>query len=97
MLVEKTADLAGYSDAKFDFLTNEERRGLEEAIAQHALENNMVNGICRVAHYNISVSNVDLLFEACMEDDGSSSELLTPYDYRDGKFKNLDNCVTDSW
>jgi len=97
VLVEKSSILDDYSDAEFDFLTTEERRNLEEAIAEEVLKNNMENGICCVAHHEITVSNLELQFEAYIEDDGACIDLMTPYDDRDGKFKNLDNCVTKSW
>ena len=94
VLVEKSE---GCCDAEFDFLTKKERRNLEEAIALKALESNMENSICCVAHYNISASRPKLRFEAQIEDDGACIDLMTPYDHRDGKLKGLDNCVTNSW
>ena len=96
-LVEKSSDLEDYcSNPQFDFLTVEERQLLEEAIAFRQLQGNMENGICCVAHHDIPASSGDLRFEAAIEDDGACCNLRTPYDYRDGKFVNLDDCVTDA-
>ena len=96
-LVEKSANLNSDSASEFDFLKMKERQNIEELIAEKALESNIENGICCVAHHEIAVSNVKLQFEAYIEDDGACIDLMTPYDERDGKFKNLDNCVTKSW
>jgi hypothetical protein len=81
----------------FDFLTIKERGNLEKAIAQEALKSNIENGICCVAYHDILVCRPKLRCEAYIEDDGACGDLMTPYDYRDGKFKNLDDCVTKSW
>jgi hypothetical protein len=93
-LVEKSIN--DESDDGFDFLTIKERRGLENAISQQSLESNIENGICCVAHHEISASRPKLRFEAYIEDDGACIDLLTPYDHRDGRFKNLNDCVTKS-
>jgi hypothetical protein len=96
-LVEKFSNLEDYcGDPQFDFLMVEERQLLEEAIAFSQLRENMENGICCVAYYDIPASGGDLLFEAAIEDDGACIDLKTPYDHRDGEFKNLDDCVTDA-
>jgi hypothetical protein len=47
-------------------------------------------------HYGVPAVGGDLLFEGVTEDDGACIDLKTPYDQRDGKFLNLDDCVTDS-
>jgi len=94
-LAEKSEDHS--SDDGFDFLSAKERWNLEEAIAQEALKSNIENGICCVAYHEILASRSKLRFEAYIEDDGACGDLMTPYDYRDGKFKNLDTCATKSW
>jgi hypothetical protein len=54
--------------------------------------------MCCIGYYSVQTPSGDSLpFEATIEDDGRCIELKTPYDYRDGKFCNLDDCVTDSW
>ena len=97
ILVEKSAALEGYSpNPQFDFLTAEERRLVEEAIAVAQLESNIDNGICCVAQCDVSGPEGDLHFEAAIEDDGACVDLRTPYDRRDGRFLSLNDCVTDS-
>lgn len=94
---EKSADLPDFVRSKFDFLTNEERDHLEGAIAMENLELNMSNGICCVARYSIPAPGGILPFEGDIEDDGHCITLRTPYDDRDGRFKDLENCVTESY
>ena len=85
-------------DPKFDFLTEEERKILELAIAEKDLESYSSNGMNCLAHISVQTNSlVNLEFEAVIEDDGSSFILRTPYDKQAGKFEDLSNCVTDSW
>ena len=91
-LVKKSSDL---DDLQFNFLTAEERQSFEEALAYEQLQSNIENGICCVAHHSIPASGGDLHFEAAIEDDGTCIDLRTPYDYRDGEFVNLNDCVTN--
>ncbi len=92
-LVQKSSAL---DELQLDILTDEERREFEEALAFEDLRSNMDNGICCVAHYSVQGHGGDLWFEATIEDDGACIDLKTPYDQRDGKFLNLNDCVTDS-
>ncbi len=96
ILREKFSSLDDVKQPTFDFLIPEERRVLEHAIAAEQLEGNMLDGMNCIAHYELTGSGDPLRFEADVEDDGSCIELRTPYDFRDGKFVDLPNCVTDS-
>jgi hypothetical protein len=97
-LLTKSAGLDDKREPKFDFLTAEEREELEDTIAADQLDANGSNGMNCLAEYTVSAPPDDQLrFEANVEDDGSCFILKTPYDYRDGKFRDLGNCVTDSW
>jgi len=85
-------------DPKFDFLTEVERKMLEQAIAEKDLESHSSNGMNCLAHIAVQTNNlVNLEFEAVIEDDGSSFILRTPYDKQGKKFEDLTSCVTDSW
>ena len=96
--MNNSSNLDGVEKPDFHFLTTDERALLEEAIAFKELEANQDNGMCCIAYYSVQTPSGDVLsFEATIEDDGRCIELKTPYDYRDGKFCNLDDCVTDSW
>jgi hypothetical protein len=89
---------ADYLLTNFSMLTAKERTLLEEAIAHRNLEDAAANGMCCFARYSIlSSSGYELPFEADVEDDGACIHLRTPYDFRDGRFINLENCVTDHW
>ena len=79
---------------QFDFLTKEEKHLIEIALAERDLKNNLDNGIGTIALYSVGKGEDTLRFEGIIEDDGHCIELLTPYDFRDGKFKNFSNCVT---
>ena len=57
----------------------------------------MSNGMNCIAKYLIKASTIDLLFEGEIEDDGECYSLKTPYDHRDGKFLDLENCEITSW
>lgn len=97
-LLTFSAPLDGTDDPKFDFLTSDERRMLELAIAEDNLEGHCLNGMNCLAHYSINVDHENRLeFEAVVEDDGTSFILRSPYDKREGNFENLTNCVTRSW
>jgi hypothetical protein len=80
-----------------DFLTSKERKSAEAAVAEERLEANRSNGMCCVASYRVKRGRIELWFEADIEDDESCIELRTPYDERDGKFRDLANCILDSW
>ena len=84
-------------ELSFDFLTKIERKKLEEALARKDLEGNMSNGISSVAQFSLGTKRAEICFEGDVEDDGACIYLRTPYDKRDGKFIDLDNCVTDCW
>lgn len=83
---------------RFDFLTKRERSLLEDKIAEDSLQNNMSCGMNSIAHFSIETDSGSCLeFEASIEDDGMCIDLLTPYDYTAGRFKDLSDCVTESW
>lgn len=97
-LLQKSAPLDDIEEPQFDFLTRDEREQLEDAIAADQLEGNESNGMNCLAEYSVDAPPDDELpFEAVVEDDGSCFILRTPYDYRDGTFVDLTNCLTDSW
>lgn len=97
-LLERSASLDEIEEPRFDFLTDQEREQLENTISANRLEANSLNGMNCLAGYSVEAPPDDELpFEAIVEDDGSCFILKTPYDYRDGKFVDLDNCVTDTW
>jgi hypothetical protein len=97
-LLERSASLDEIKEPRFDFLTDEERKQLEDTIATNRLEANSSNGMNCLAGYSVEAPPDDELpFEAIVEDDGSCFILKTPYDYRDGTFVDLTNCLTDSW
>jgi hypothetical protein len=97
-LLEKSAPLDDIEEPQFDFLTPDEREQLEDAIAADQLEGNESNGMNCLAEYSVDAPPDDELpFEAVVEDDGSCFILRAPYDYRDGTFVDLTNCLTDSW
>lgn len=82
----------------FEFLTKHERELIEEAIVTEDLESNASNGMNCLAHYTVATNaGPGLRFEALLEGDGSCVVLRTPYDERDGKFTNLEHCLTTSW
>ena len=79
-------------------LTAEERSLLEEAIALRELEEAAEVGMNCFARYSvISPSGGELPFEGDIEDDGACIDLRTPYDFRDDRFIDFENCVTDEW
>ena len=84
-------------ELSFDFLTKIERKKLEEALARKDLERNMSNGISSVAQFSLGTKAKEICFEGYVEDDGACIRLRTPYDKREGKFIDLDNCVTEWW
>lgn len=84
--------------ADFDVLTAEERALLAEAIAWGELEAAAAVGMNCFARYSVvSPSGDKLQFEGDIEDDGDCIDLRTPYDFRDGRFTDVANCVTDHW
>lgn len=91
------AGLPDYTRSSFDFLTSKEREFLEDGIAEEELEGNMMNGMSCLAHCTVKSGKTELEFEAVVEDDGRCITLRTPYDARDGWFKDLSNCVEDMW
>jgi hypothetical protein len=97
-LVNISSGLDQVEKPDFHFLTPEERMLLQDVIGSKQLADNQANGMRCVAHYSVqSVFGYSLSFEAEIEDDGVCIHLRTPYDYRDGKFLNLNDCMTDSW
>jgi hypothetical protein len=97
-LLELSAPLDDDPEPRFDFLTRTERSRLEQTIAEDQLEANSSNGMNCIAHFSVqSSSGQDLRFEATVEDDGCCIELRSPYDCKNGRFVNLDKCITDSW
>jgi len=97
VLKEEFEKLDESPDLSFDFLKKIERKKLEEALARKDLERNMSNGISSVAQFSLGTKAAEICFEGYVEDDGSCIRLRTPYDKRDGKFIDLDNCVTEWW
>jgi hypothetical protein len=81
----------------FRFLTHEERDIAESAINEEKLLDMKENGLGGIATYCVEHDGVVLDFEGEMEDDGSCIILQTPYDGRDGKFIDLENCLTEWW
>jgi hypothetical protein len=79
----------------FRFLTNEERDIAESSINEEQLLRTMENGLGGIAMYRLEQDGVELDFEGRIEDDGSCIILWTPYEGRDGKFIDLENCVTE--
>ena len=97
-LLNLSSNLDDDNEPDFHFLTPGERELLQEAIGHKNLTNNQENGMGCVARYSIQTdSGYALSFEAQIEDDGTCIYLKTPYDYRDGKFSDFRDCVTDSW
>jgi hypothetical protein len=97
-LLKMSANLDEIDRLDFHFLTPGERELLEEAIGSKNLRGNQEVGLCCIARYSVETpSGYSLSFEAEIEDDGTCSHLRTPYDYRDGSFLRLSDCVTDSW
>ncbi len=81
----------------FAFLSPAEREALEDALARKCLERDLSNGLSTVAHFEVQDGRSNLSFEGDIEDDGSCLYLRTPYDKREGRFKNLERCVTEKW
>ncbi len=73
-------------------LTREERRCVEDADMKKRL--NDTCGCRELAHFTVSASDGrKLRFEGIIEDDGGCIELLGPYDYREGRFQDLSDCL----
>jgi hypothetical protein len=97
-LIAKSDDLDSSDSPGFSFLSVEERAILEDAIAERELEGASDNGMNCIGHISVvTPSGHELRFEGSIEDDGACIELLTPYDFRDGRFHDLSRCLTDSW
>jgi len=94
IITNEAEELDKAGSTQFDFLTKEEKHLIEVALAERDLKNNLDNGIGTVALYSVGEGEDTLRFEGTIEDDGHCIELLTPYDFRDGKFKKFSNCVT---
>ena len=94
IITNEAEQLEKVGSTQFDFLTKEEKHLLEVVLAESDLERNLENGIGTVALYSVGEGEDTLRFEGTIEDDGHCIELLTPYDFRDGKFKKFSNCVT---
>ena len=77
-------------------LTDEEREQIRKDDAQMAMDE--LGSQTVIAHYTVAApDDRELKFEAFIEDDGHCIGLLGPYDYRDGRFRDLSDCLTDSW
>jgi hypothetical protein len=97
-LLQNSSYLDDVKNPSFAFLTADERDLLETAIAKKELSSASESGMNCLAHFNVkTASGHELQFEGVIEDDGACLGLKTPYDFRDGNFANLDNCLTDSW
>ena len=95
-ILEKAfALLEDATSPSFDFLTAKEREYAEERMARRRLEANLSNGMSCIASTSVSQGDVLLAFEADIEDDGTCISLRTPYDERDGRFRDLSHCITD--
>lgn len=78
-------------------LSKRERKALEKAFAEDVLQNHLENGIGGIATCTVGSGRSKLSFEGDIEDDGIIIYLRTPYDARDGRFQNFDNCVMESY
>lgn len=97
-LLELSEPLDSSDAPSFSFLNESEREALERVIAEEQLESNRMNGINCIAYYSVkSNSGESLEFEGDTEDDGSCIDLRTPYDKYARRFRDLSNCLTDSW
>jgi hypothetical protein len=97
-LIAKSDDLDSSDSPSFSFLSADERTILENAIAEKELEGASDNGMNCIGHKSVvTPSGHELRFEGDIEDDVGCIDLLTPYDLRDGRFRDLSRCLTDSW
>ena len=96
-LETEVVKLSERSKPGFGFLNVQERKVIEEALARRDLEANLSNGTSSIARYQVAATSGELWFEAEVEDDGTCIRLRTPYDKRDAKFVELENCVTQDW
>jgi hypothetical protein len=94
IITNEAEELDKAGSTQFDFLTKEEKHLIEVALAERDLKGKLENGIGTVALYSVGEGEDNLRFEGTIEDDGHCIVLLTPYDFRDGKFKDFSNCVT---
>ena len=93
--VAMDSEKSGKSDV--EFLKLEEKNLVERLICQDMLQGNLENGMCYLLRHEIILGDCELYFEADGEDDGSVITVRTPYDYRDGHFVDLDDCLTEEW
>ena len=97
-LLQLSAHLDEARELNFHFLTPAERELLRDAIGAEELRGALECIMGCIAHYSVQTkSGYSLEFEGEIEDDGACINLKTPYDYRDGKFSDLSDCVTESW
>ena len=97
-LLRRTKDFPDFERTSFAFLSEHEREALENEVTRKRLVSNSSNGMKCIANNAVeSSSGYILRFEGEIEDDGACIFLRTPYDERDGKFVNLDNCQTETW
>ena len=98
LLEYKFEKLEDSGEWDFSFLDDEEREIIEQALAEEDLEQNQSNGMNCIASYTVhGPDGVELNFEGLVEDDGACIVLMTPYDERDGKFRDFGNSATDGW
>jgi hypothetical protein len=83
----------GEKQFELSILSAEEQKLIEECIMQDTL--NDLGSAAVIANYSVKVPKRerDLSFEATIEDDGACIDLLTPYDDRDGRFVDLEDCA----
>lgn len=85
------------STLDLSFLTPDERVAIESTLNDRELKKNLENGRCTIAQFKIKTPKLELWFEGEIEDDGACLTLKTPYDRRDGSFRDLSGCVTEEW
>ena len=91
------AAAAASDESDFSYLLPDERETLERLLAEDQLQSNLENGIGGIARCTVEADGVELSFEGSIEDDGTMLDLLSPYDERDGFFKDLDDCVVEEY
>ncbi len=97
-LLKQSEQLDDVDDPRFAFLSNGERKRLEEIIAKRRLEANESNGMNCIARCSVeSESGAVLDFEGDIEDDGACINLRTPYDKRAKRFTDVSRCLTSDW
>jgi len=97
-LIAKSDDLDSSDGPSFSFLSVDERAIIENAMAEKELQGASDNGTNCIGHRSVATpSGQELRFEGDMEEDGTCITLLTPYDFRDGRFCDLSRSLTNSW